>query len=176
MLSLKLEIDPPLEKLQLAIEIAEREVLDDLRGFYDKYAYRLVAEELARIFASQGYGTWQPLSERYKLWKSRAYPGRTMLRLKNRYFRASTLRGATGNLYWRNKTNMQWGVDLTAFRMAYEFPYPIIHERGTTDGRLPKRPVYALAERSPLLHGKLRDSFSKWIHVEVNRRFKQVFK
>jgi len=176
MLSLKMEIDPPLERLKLAIELAEREVLDDLRGFYDKHAYRLVAEEIARVFVSQGYGTWQPLSERYKLWKSKAYPGRTILRLRNRYFRASTLKGATGNLFWRDKRNMQFGVDLSAFRLAYEFPYPIIHERGSEKTKLPKRPVFALAERSPLLHSKLRDSFQKWIHKEVNRRFNQVFR
>lgn len=176
MLSLKIEINPPLERLKLAIELAEREVLDDLRGFYDKFASRLVAEEIARVFVTQGYGTWQPLSERYKLWKSKAYPGRTILRLRNRYFRASTMRGATGNLYWRDKRNMQWGVDLTAYRLAYEFPYPIIHERGSEKNKLPKRPVYALAERSPLLHNKLRESFQKWIQKEVDRRFKQVFR
>ena len=176
MLRLKMEIDPPLERLKMAIELAEREVLNDLRDFYDKRARRLVAEEIARVFVTQGYGTWQPLSERYKLWKSQAYPGRTILRLKNRYFRASTMKGATGNLYWRSRTNMQWGIDLSAFRLAYEFPYPIIHERGSDTGKLPKRPVFALAERSPMLHAKLKDSFTKWIHLEVNRRFNQVFR
>jgi hypothetical protein len=154
--------------LKQVIIDTEREVMGDLRTFWEDYATPEVIEEIARIFATEGYGTWAPLSPKYATWKQRHYPGRKMLRLTDTYFRASTRKGEGGNIAHYTKDYMEWGVDLDYFNTLVGFPYPIVHEAGSI--KHPKRPVYELAEQSRALQDALIEALGKWLEKEVSSK------
>jgi len=90
---ISMDIHPTLEQLKDFVLTIETNVLNNLKPFWDGVASKLVAEEIARCFVTQGYGTWSPLSPKYAMLKSRIYPGKTILRRKDVYFRAVTRRG-----------------------------------------------------------------------------------
>ncbi len=170
------EINPPLEKLKYWIEHIEREVINDLSDFWDGWARKIVVEETARIFATQGYGTWAPLSEKYAMRKSKVYPGRTMLRAKDVYFRASTRKGAGGNLYQSLPGFMTWGVDPTYFESLAQYPYPYVLEKGNRSGTTPPRPVWALLAVSVQLQQNLIKGLNDYLHKRIDQETKKVYK
>lgn len=55
MISIKLDIQPPIENLKYWIEHVEKNVINDLSDYWNGWARKLVAEEIARIFAT---GVW----------------------------------------------------------------------------------------------------------------------
>ena len=173
MINLKMTVTPTTDELKSWVNSWEKEVMGDLTPFWDKVAQPLVVEEIARVFATQGYGTWAPLSERYAYYKSRMFPGRTILRRRDSYFRAATRKGE-GNVFERNEDKMEWGVDPAWFGATFGFPYPVIHE--TSGKRMPARPVFALAANSQQLANNLvvglRNYVSKRIQAEAKRYFK----
>lgn len=167
---------PSLELLKLAVERVEKNVLEDLKPFWDDVATKIVAKEIARIFATEGYGTWPALSPTYALWKNRVYPGRTILRLKNNYFRAATKKGDGGNIFVSDKDSMTWGVNLGYFRTEFGYPYPVVHESGSAAMNLPARPVFGLAETSGELMTDLENGFMRWIDAGVRRELGEIAK
>jgi hypothetical protein len=176
MISIKLDIQPPLENLKYWIEHVEKNVINDLSDFWDGWARKLVAEEIARIFATQGYGTWAALSPRYAMRKSRIYPGRTILRAKDVYFKASTRKGAAGNIFESKPTEMTWGADEGYFESLAGFPYPIVLEKGNKKGTLPARHVYEMAQYSEALQANLVKGLSDYLHKRINAEATKVFK
>lgn len=175
MIKINMSVTPTTQELKSWVEGWERDIMGNLTPFWDKVAQPLVAEEIARVFATQGYGTWAPLSEKYAYYKSRMFPGRTILRRKDTYFRASTRKGE-GNVYERNKDMMEWGVDLAWFGATFGFPYPAIHEQGGTKSAMPARPVFELAAQSKELSNNLvvglRNYVGKRIEAEARKYFK----
>lgn len=170
------DIDPPLEKLKYWIEHIEKKVINDLSDFWDGWARKIVVEETARIFATEGYGMWSPLSTRYRLRKSTLYPGRTMLRARDVYFRASTRKGAGGNLFESSPSAMTWGVDPNYFQGLTGYPYPYVLEKGNTEGTHPPRPVWALLAVSVQLHQNLVKGLNDYLHKRINDETKRVYK
>jgi len=177
-ISIEFDIDPPLERLKYWIEHIEREVINDLSDFWDGWARKIVVEETARIFATEGYGMWSPLSTRYKLRKSTLYPGRTMLRARDVYFRASTRKGYKGNLFESLPSEMTWGVDPNYFQGLTGFPYPAALETGAYAGKanLPPRPVWALLAVSTQLHQNLVKGLNDYLHKKIKDETKKVFR
>jgi len=173
MIKINFSITPTIEELKQWVEGWEKEAIKDLTPYWDKYASRLVAEEIARVFVTEGYGTWAPLSYQYALAKAINYPGKTILRRKDRYFKASTRKAAPGNIYDRDANKMTWGADLSWFAGAYDYPYPIAHEEGR--GNLPPRPVYALAEKSQALKDNLIVGLKTYIHKTIANETKKYF-
>ena len=172
---IEIDIDPPLERLKYWIEHVEKNVINDLSDFWNGWARKLVAEEIARIFATQGYGTWAPLSKKYASRKSTLYPGRTILRAKDVYFGASTRKGAKGNIFESSATEMTWGADEAWFKATYGFPYPVALEKGNTNN-MPARPVYELAQTSEALQANLVKGLSDYLQKRINEETKKVFK
>ena len=173
MFKVDINVTPTTHQLKRWVESMEKSVLEDLTPFWDQMAQPLVVEEIARIFATQGYGTWAPLSTKYALYKSRVFPGKTILRRKDTYFRASTRKGA-GNVYERDKDKMEWGVDLGWFASAFGYPYPVAHEEGR--GANPQRSVFALAANSRMLSNNLVLGLRQHLRKTIEKEAKKVFK
>ena len=163
----------PLEQLKQAIIDTEKNIMMDFRPFWEDYATPEVTEEIARIFATEGYGQWPQLSPKYAAWKSKHYPGKKMLRLTDAYFKASTQKGAGGNIAHYTKDYMEWGADLSYFEGIAGFPYPVVHEKGGS--RHPQRAVYELAEESAALQNALVDALGKWLDKRVREELAKVF-
>jgi len=170
---IEFDINPPLENLKYWIEHVEKNVINDLSDFWDGWARKLVAEEIARIFATQGYGTWAALSPRYAMRKSKIYPGRTMLRAKDVYFRASIRKGAKGNIFESSATEMTWGADEAWFESTYGFPYPVALEKGSS--KMPARSIYDLAAHSEALQANLVKGLTDYLHKRIDTESKRTF-
>ena len=174
MFEFSIGMTPTLEELKAFILGVEKEAIKDLRPFWVNRATPVIKEEMARIFATEGYGTWPPLSNRYKEYKRRFFPGKRILRKTDVYFRATTRKGA-GNIHIYNADGMVWGVDLGYFANRFGFPYPAAHEKGTKDGRIPARPVFSTAEQSQVLQNNLAASMIKYLDEVVKRETKKHF-
>ena len=172
--SIKLEMNPTLPQIKGWIDSVQHGVLGNLKDFWEGWARKLVVEEIARIFATQGYGTWASLSERYAYYKSKKYPGRTILRAKDIYFRASTRKGASGNIYEIDKDSMTWGADGSYFANALGYDYPTALEVGTK--KMPARPVYDLAKHSEALQRNLVNGLSDFLHKRIEAEARKVFR
>ena len=85
----------------------------------------------SEIFASEGSAqgaAWAPLSDKYRAWKEKAYPGRPILELTGALHRAMT--GGSGEWHRIGKREMTVGTK--------GIPYTMAHNFGTD--KLPARP------------------------------------
>jgi phage gpG-like protein len=114
---------------QLDRTIADREErADDYRPAWDVLAERFRRMEV-RQFRSEGrYGSggWAPLNPRYRAWKARRYPGKTILRRTDELFRSLTERPFGVEVLERHVMVVGSDVD-----------YGEHHQRGTP--RMPQR-------------------------------------
>lgn len=176
MFSIHVDMTPTTRQLKRFIRGVEKEAVRDLRPFWEGWATPVVIEEIGRIFATEGYGTWPPLSDRYAAYKRRFFPGKSILRRQDLYFRAATQKGVEGNLQSITPTDMVWGVDLGYFARRFGFPYPAVHEVG--HGNIPKRAVFETAEQSAILErnlvAALKDYLKKVVERETKRHFGQA--
>ena len=113
--------------------------LDDWRGAWPAVAER-VRVQARRQFASEGgtgrAGRWAPLSDRYRAWKQRYYPGRKILELTGRLRDSLSDSGHPDALEIRGATFLFIGSRV---------PYAGWHQEGT--GRLPRRPPLSPTDR-----------------------------
>ena len=106
-----------------------REELSDFRPFFDRQGRKILQDEFAEVFRSEGYGAWAPLAESTLAQKRRrGYPDDILV--------------ATGALK-RSYLALR-GIRRTKFSLSYRPPadvgYAIYHEEGTS--RMPARPVF----------------------------------
>ena len=106
-----------------------RDELSDFRPFFDKEGRKILRDEFAEVFRSEGYGEWAPLAESTLAQKRRmGYPDDILV--------------ATGALK-RSYLALR-GIRRTKFTLSYRPPadvgYAIYHEEGTS--RMPARPVF----------------------------------
>lgn len=174
MFEITFDTTPTLDQLKQWVTGIEKEVLNDLTEFWHAAAQPLITEEIARIFVTQGYGTWAALSPRYALYKSRRYPGKTILRRENVYFRAATQK-KPGHLFETRPDQMIWGVDLGYFASQFGFPYPIAHERGAEKINLPQRQVFELLGDNDQLNSKLAGSLQHYLEKKIKQETKKYF-
>ncbi len=174
MFEFEIQIHPTLEQIRAWVEGLEREVLNDLTEFWEKWATPAVIEEIARIFATEGYGAWPPLSPKYQRWKARHYPGKRILRREDEYFRAATKRKGAGNLFRAEKDEMTFGVDLGYFATKFGFPYPAALEKSSTAG-MPARPVFETAEQSQVLKNNLVAALKNYLNKQIAKETKRYF-
>lgn len=120
--------------------------------------------------------TWSSGLAENGITKSRIYPGRTMLRAKDVYFRASTRKGVGGNLFDSLPGYMTWGIDPTYFESLVGYPYPYVLEKGTRSGTTPPRPVWALLVISVQLQQNLIKGLNDYLHKRINEETKKVYK
>jgi hypothetical protein len=182
MIKFNISCSPTFQDVIGAVKRVETEVLNDLTDFFDKYARKVVVQEIATIFATEGRGTWANLTPAYAEWKRRAYPGKTILRRTNMYFQASTRKGAKGNLYVATKDSMTWGVEPAVFEAATGAPYPTFMEEGVPSVKkrnnkgtfsIPARPVYYLLEISQILQNNLVVALKTHLERNIRRVLKE---
>lgn len=88
-----------------------------------------------RVFDAQGLPhRWRQLSERYRAWKARHFPGKTILRRTDRLYRSLT--GGPGMVWRSRKHSLQYGSKYFTF---------VFHQRGTS--RLPRRQMIVLTQQ-----------------------------
>ena len=173
-IDIKMSIEPTVVEIKYFINMVEKEALDNLKPFWDKWARPVVIQEIATIFVTENYGTWASLSIPYAIYKHRHFPGKTILRRKDSYFRAATKKGAKGNLYDVTNDQMIWGIDEDTFANVYGAPYPVFHEVGTS--KMPARPVFSVAASSRELHNNLVIALSDYLSKVIARETKKHFK
>ena len=173
MFDIEIEQTPTTEQLLSWIDTVEQEVLGDLREFWRDAATAVLVEEITRIFASNGYGQWQPLSPAYAARKARTHPAKTILRREDNYFRSAVDRRQSGNIAEYRPDEMEFGVDLAWFQSRFGYPYPLAHEQGR--GNLPARPVWELLAENPDVQNKLVAALSAFVQKRIEDEAKRVF-
>lgn len=107
-----------------------RSILMDWRPAFREMAEAYATYEEA-VFATEGaagLGRWQALSPAYGAWKAKNYPGRPILT------REGTMRAAAGTVLFLGRDRLAMGPG------SLVGPYPAVHEFGSRDGRIPRRP------------------------------------
>jgi phage gpG-like protein len=102
-------------------------VVTDWRPFWPDIAAVFYVSESAR-FASEGFGAWPPLSDGYRKWKQKHYPGQKILSLTGALRESLTARGA-GAIYVATAQELNIGTSIH---------YAKYHQTGTS--RMPARP------------------------------------
>lgn len=112
--------------------------ISDLRIFAPGIAREFYAAE-ERLFQSEGAsgasGKWVPLSKAYALFKTRSFPGKTILRREDTLYDSLTDPEAPDAIYRAERDEITFGT---------RDPKARAHHRGR--GRLPARPVISLSE------------------------------
>ncbi len=93
---------------------------------------------LKEQFRGQGIGPsgpWKPLSEAYRKWKEKKYPGQPIL-VRSGDTRDALTSRTEHSIILPTATELTFGVSL---------PYPIFHQR-RNNKRLPRRPIFDLTE------------------------------
>lgn len=134
---------------QIDRTIARLERVDDMRPAWALLKERFLAWE-ARWFASEGSGTWSPLSPPYAKWKAQHYPVQTILRRDDVLHRSLTV-----------------GPDIDIEEPSFAIfgsadPVARYHQEGA--GRLPVRKVISLDENERQEWVK---TVSRWLQEEA---------
>lgn len=111
--------------------------------------FRRIGEDFRDVmkeqFDAEGYG-WEKLSTRYRVWKDKHFPGKTILRREDKMYNAMTRKGAAGNVNRVSATEAAFGAEGEPGRIAH------FHQIGA--GRLPVRKVVYLRESDKRLFTK----------------------
>lgn len=121
-----------------------------------------IAAEVEHIFERQGSGWWNPLTERYRRWKDRHYPGQKKLRLTDTYFTAATTPGSEYNVITVRGNELEYGVSGLDYAPVHEYGAPYIS----------RRPVFALAARSQVLHDNAQEIIEGLVAQALENNFK----
>jgi hypothetical protein len=170
---LRIEIDGRVELNRVLTGIADD--LEDWRPALGEMAddwYRSQGAVFTAAGAHEGLPGWEPLSDRYAVWKRINYPGRPMLVLSGRLRAAVTQRGGRGAIERIRERELIIGanVPVGSFNLA------LIHHRGTRRG-LPARPLMRISQPQRrrfvgILHGYL---FGQQMHDRVSRELRHSF-
>lgn len=90
--------------------------------------FRLMSEQFDSE-GQRGGAKWKPLSEKYRQWKEKKYPGRPILHLTGRLRRSLSVVGGGDQIREPEPLSLTLGTRV---------PYAVYHQRG--GGRLPARP------------------------------------
>lgn len=174
MFKIDFDVTPSFNQLMDALHKVEATVMDDLRPYWEMHGINCVTNEMKRIFTTEGYGGWVPLSGKYKKWKEKHYPGQTILRLRDHYYRSLVWKrkNTAGNVYIGEPDRMEWGIDLRWFESSFGYPYPIVHEKGGIKIPIPARPIIPLAEKSDVLDREITQTFLRYMEDRVRDELK----
>lgn len=123
-MNITLEIDGQ-EQFNWAVDSISKSITD-WRGVWpevEQIFYRAQLEQF-NSEGSRGGSRWTPLSDNYRNWKQKKYPGRPILVLTGRLKRSLTVNGAGG----ADQVRDQQPMSLT---LGSVVPYAIYHQRGT---------------------------------------------
>ena len=143
-----------------------------------------IQKSLKRVFDTEGFGTWPKLHPFYQRWKEREYPGKTILRMEDNYYKAATQYGHPGNLLERSGSSatdpesrettkyssITYGLNEDWFQSNFGVFYPKLHEEegGTNiyapwleagSYHIPERQVFGLAEDDARLKSEILKAY-----------------
>ena len=92
-----------------------------------------------QLFASQGgsgkHGSWPPLSKKYREWKEKKFPGRTIMILRGRLVDSLT-RQATGTVNFVSRAGRNYTITMgTDVKSKGGFDYPEFHQENRNKTR-----------------------------------------
>jgi phage gpG-like protein len=125
--------------------------VSDWRPFWPDIAAVFYIGESAR-FASEGFGAWPPLSDGYRKWKQKHYPGQKILSLTGALRESLTSRTGASAVYQDEALQLTLG---TATH------YAKYHQYGT--GRMPARPPIDITQEDINVMGRVAvESFERY--------------
>ena len=137
--------------------------LADFRRFFQEYLTPFIHAEIDNVFATEGFGGWDPLNPDYAARKAITHPGKGILEREGTYRTAATQVGATGSRVEMTATELVVGVDASAFPGNY----PALHEEGLGGQR--ERSVFGnLIAQNPRFQEQVSDLAETYI-VEEER-------
>ena len=141
--------------------------LGDFRRFFTDYVTPFTLGEIDDIFETGGRGQWAALDPLYAIQKSRAFPGKGILRRDDTYFDAATSLSHPGNIAEFGPTEMVLGVSGTYFESTFGANYPALHEEGNDEQNLSARPVYELIAAGERFEQRIAQLGEKWQREEI---------
>ena len=153
-MKINIKVTPTLEQIQQKFGRVEGSLQ---RGPNWDAISRYISTEVAGVFSSRGYGRWARLSEPYASWKAQHYPGKTILRLTDDYYRAATQLGSTKNYQQSTNDSLEFGVR--------DIEYARFHEEGTS--RMPARPVFGSLAGSAQFAEGIGRLASQWVEEQI---------
>ena len=137
-----------------------RKSLREFRPFFESEGSPLIYSEIRKVFDTEGYGSWPPLSPAYARWKRIVAPGKKMLRLTDAYFQSATSSTGIGSVYRVSERHLKIGVDSSKFRERY----PTKHEAGID---VPARPVFEIAAERVI--PQIATAFQRYVFRRIRR-------
>ena len=132
-----------------------REFIADFRRFDADLKHHVVVDALGeikvafykherKVFKTQGVATasgrWPALSEKYKAWKEKHYPGRSIM-VRTGALRDS-LTGGPGGIAYATRRGRGWSIRLgTSVTSPSGFDYPHAHQTGEAKGGKVRRTI-----------------------------------
>ena len=123
-----------------------------------------IAMAVTEVFDTEGQGRWPPLNPDYAAWKAEEFPGQTILRLTDAYFKAATQIGSADNIVKALRAGLFYGISGPE--------YAFKHEVG--EG-VPLRPVFGFAIRDESLHREMVKLIGAGVMTNIHREFRKVF-
>ncbi len=151
LIEVKLEVQGD-EELAKAFELMRSRV-NDWRPFWPDIAAVFYIGEKA-LLDSQGYGRWEPLSDGYKAWKTKHYPGEQMMQLTGDLYRSLTTKWNPHAVYELEALSMTLGTTV---------PYAAAHQYGYAPRNLPARVIMDVTETDINIMGRVAvESFDRY--------------
>jgi len=109
--AIKLQIGMQGDRQFNRVLITKKNQVEDFRPIWSDIRNFLMIT-MREQFATQGARTasWKPLSRKYAAWKTKNYPGQTILRLTDRLFRSLTVPGSSDMIYESTPREMKFGT------------------------------------------------------------------
>lgn len=123
-----------------------------------------IAMAVTEVFDTEGQGRWPPLDERYAAQKAEEFPGQTILRLTDAYFKAATQIGSANNITRALRAGLFYGVSGP--------DYAFYHEGGHG---VPERPVFGFVAGDDTLHAEMTKLIGTGVMRNIHREFRKVF-
>ena len=139
--------------------------LQDHTRFWRDYVSPFTYGEIDDIFDTEGRGLWSDLDPLYAIQKSRAVPGKGILRRDDTYFKAATRPNHPGSIAEFGPTELVLGVSGTYFESTFGANYPALHEEGTEN--LSARSVYELIAAGERFEERIGQLGEKWQREEI---------
>ena len=141
--------------------------LRDYTRFWTDFVAPFTLGEIDDIFETGGRGQWAELDPLYAIQKSRAFPGKGILRRDDTYFDAATSLSHPGSIAEFGPTEMVLGVSGTYFESTFGANYPGLHEEGNDEQNLSARPVYELIAAGERFEQRIAQLGEKWQREEI---------
>ena len=138
--------------------------LSDFRRFFTDFVMPFTYGEIDDIFDTGGRGLWADLDPLYAARKSRAFPGKGILRRDDTYMEAATSLNHPGSIAEFGATEMVLGVSGDYFESTFGANYPALHEEGEGDA---SRPVYELIAAGERFEERISQLGEKYQREEI---------